>query len=168
MRCRLLPLLGVLVLSGAFVAVARAAFGITVLPATTTGTPVTLNGVDQTSSFTATITVSGALSTGWNITAWAPVPVSGVNTLAALVVPSQPTAGVCSGGGCNQPTPIGITWPVTVGTTAGGATKIYNANTATGKGTNTITVTFNIPVRAGALAASYTTTLTITGSASGP
>ena len=168
MRCRLLPLLGVLVLSGAFVAVARAAFGITVLPATTAGTPVTLNGLDQTSTFTATITVSGAVLTGWNITAWAPLPASGANTLAALVVPTQPTDGPCSGGACCQPTPIGITWPVTVGTTAGGATKIYNANTSTGKGTNTLTVTFNIPVPAGALAATYTTTLTIIGSNSGP
>ncbi len=168
MRRRLVLLLGALVLGCAFVAVARAAFGIAVLPATTTSSPVTLNGVDQVSTFTATITVSGAVLTGWNITAWAPLPVSGANTLGALVVPTQPTDGPCSGGACTQPTPIGITWPVTVGTTAGGATKIYNANTPTGKGTNTLTVTFNIPVPAGALAATYTTTLTIIGSNSGP
>jgi hypothetical protein len=165
-RALLLP--AVLLLGCTFVAAARAAFGIAVAPATVTASAVTLSGVDQVSSFTATITVSGAVNTGWNITAWAPIPTSGANTLAALVVPSQPTLGACSGGSCSLPTPIGITWPVGVGTTAGAATKIYNADVSTGKGTNTVTVTFNIPVPARSLPGSYTTTLTITGSASGP
>ncbi len=151
-----------------FVAAARAAFSISVLPATVTSSAVTLNGVDQTSTFAATITVSGAVNTGWNITAWAPLPTSGSNTLGTLVVPSQPTLGACSGGGCSLPTPTGITWPVTVGTTAGGATKIYNADVSTGKGTNTVNVTFNIPVLASALPGTYTTTLTVIGSNSGP
>ena len=169
MSSRALFLAGTVVLACTFVATARAVFGIAVAPTTAVGSPVTLNGVDQISNFTATITVSGAGTTGWNITAWAPLPVSGTNTLGALVVPTQPTAGVCSpSGSCNQPTPVGITWPVTVGTTSAGATKIYNANTSTGKGTNTITVTFNIPVFANALPGTYTTTLTITGSSSGP
>jgi hypothetical protein len=165
-RALLLP--AALLLGCTFVAAARAAFGIAVAPATVTASPVTLSGVDQVSSFTATITVSGAANTGWNITAWAPLPASGANTLAALVVPSQPTLGVCSGGGCNLPTPLGLTWPAAVGTTAGTATKIYNADVSTGKGTNTVTVTFNIPVPARALPGSYTTTLTIIGSNSGP
>ena len=90
------------------------------------------------------------------------------NILGALVVSSQPTLGACSGGGCSLPTPIGITWPVAVGTTAGTATKIYNADVSTGKGTNTVTVTFDISVPASALPGTYATTLTIIGSNSGP
>ena len=168
MNRRALLLAAVLLLGGTFVAAARAAFAIVVAPATAIGSPVTLSGVDQVSTFTAVITVSGAVNTGWNITAWAPLPASGANTLAALIVPSQPTLGPCSGGGCSLPTPVGITWPAAVGTTAGAATKIYNADVSTGKGTNTVTVTFNIPVPARSLPGSYTTTLTITGSASGP
>jgi hypothetical protein len=163
MNRRALLLAAVLLLGGTFVAAARAAFGIAVAPATVTASAVTLGGVDQVSTFTATITVSGAVNTGWNITAWAPLPTSGADTLSALVVPSQPTLGACSGGNCSLPTPIGITWPVDVGTTAGAATKIYNADVSTGKGTNTVTVTFNIPVPARSLPGSYTTTLTIIG-----
>jgi hypothetical protein len=161
-RALLLPV--VLLLACTFVAAARGAFGIAVAPATVTASAVTLSGVDQVSTFTATITVSGAVNTGWNITAWAPLPATGANTLAALVVPSEPTLGACSGGSCSLPTPVGITWPVAVGTTAGAATKIYNADVSTGKATNTVTVTFNIPVPARALPGTYTTTLTITGS----
>jgi hypothetical protein len=163
-----LPLLGALLLGCSFVAAARAAFGIAVLPATVTSSALTLNGVDQTSSFTATVTVSGATNTGWNLTAWAPLPVSGANTLGALVVATQPTLGACSGSGCNLPTPTGITWPVTLGTTSGTASKIYNANVSTGVGTNTVTITFKISVVAKALPGSYTTTLTVIGSSTGP
>ena len=168
MNRRALLLAAVLLLGGTFVAAARAAFGIAVAPPTVTASAVTLSGVDQVSTFTATITVSGAVNTGWNITAWAPLPASGANTLGALIIPSQPTLGACSGGACSLPTPIGIAWPAAVGTTAGAPTKIYNADVSTGKGTNTVTVTFDIPVRAGALPGSYTTTLTIIGSNSGP
>lgn len=165
---RTLSFLAALVLGCSFVAVANAAFGIAVLPASVTSSAVTLNGVDQTSTFTATVTVSGATATGWNLKAWAPLPVSGANTLGALVVGSQPTLGACSGSGCNLPTPTGITWPVTLGTTSGTASKIYNASVSTGIGTNTVTITFTISVLAKAIAGSYTTTLTIIGSSSGP
>ena len=165
---RTLPLLAALLLACALAAEARAAFGVAILPATVTSSAVTLNGVDQTTSFTTTITVSGAVNTGWNITAWAPLPLVGGNTLGALVVTAQPTLGACSGGGCNLPTPTGITWPVALGTTAGAAAKIYNAAVNTGKGTNTLTVIFDISVLAKALPGSYVTTLTIIGSSVGP
>jgi hypothetical protein len=154
-----------LLLACSFAAVARAAFGVSVLPATVTSSAVTLNGVDQTTSFTATVTVSGAVNTGWNVTAWAPLPTVGGNTLGALVIPSAPSVGTCTGGSCGQPVPIGLAaWPMTIGTTAGAATKIYNSDVSTGKGTNTMTFTFDISVLAKALPGSYTTTLTIGGS----
>jgi len=158
-------LITVLLLAGAFATASRAAFGVAILPATVTSSAVTLNGVDQTSTFTTTITPSGAVNTGWNITAWAPLPTVGGNNLGPLVLSSQPTLGACSpGGSCSLPTPIGITWPVTLGTTAGTAAKIYNADVSTGKGTNTITATFGFKVPANALPGSYVTTLTIIGS----
>ena len=157
-------LLGAMLLAGSFAAASRAAFGVAVAPTTVTSSAVTLNGVDQTSTFSATVTVSGAVNTGWNITAWAPLPTVGGNNLGPLVVSTQPTLGACSGGGCNLPTPIGMTWPVTLGTTSGAAVKIYNADVSTGKGTNTVTATFGFSVPANVLPGSYVTTLTIIGS----
>ena len=168
---RTLPLLAALLLACAFVAAARpAVFSVAILPATASTTAVTLNGVDQTPTFTATITVSGGSSaTGWNITAWAPLPLVSGNTLGALVVTAQPTLGACSpSGNCSLATPTGITWPVTLGTTAGAAAKIYNAQVSSGNGTNTLTVIFGVKVPASALPGSYTTTLTIIGSSVGP
>lgn len=159
---------GALLVGCVLVSTARGAFGISVAPTTATSSAVTLNGLDQTSTFTATITVSGAVNTGWNITAWAPLPTSGANVLGALAVATQPTLGPCSGGSCSAPTPVGITWPVALGTTAGTAAKIYNAAVSTGKGSNDVTVTFNISVPAKALPGTYSTTLTIIGSNSGP
>jgi hypothetical protein len=168
MRRRVLPVLAVSLLGCSFAAVARAAFAISVSPSSVTSSAVTLNGVDRTSTFAAVVTVSGAGTTGWNITAWAPLPVSGANTLGALVVATQPTLGACSGIGCNLPVPTGITWPVTLGTTSGTAAKIYNASASTGKVNNTVNITFSIPVLAKALPGTYTTTLTVIGSSTGP
>jgi hypothetical protein len=168
MRRRALSLLGALVLGCSFAAAARATFGIAVSPTTATSSGVTLNGVDRTSTFATVVTVSGAGATGWNITAWAPLPTSGSNTLSALKVATKPTLGACSGTGCNLPVTTGITWPVTLGTTSGTAAKIYNANVSTGVATNTVNVTFTIPVLASALPGSYTTTLTIIGTGTGP
>jgi hypothetical protein len=163
------PLFAALLLACTFAAASRAAFGVAILPATVTSSAVTLNGVDQTTTFSTTITVSGVTTNaGWNVTAWAPLPTVGGNTLGALAVTAQPTLGACSGGGCSLPTPTGITWPVTLGTTAGTAVKIYNAAANTGKQTNTLTVVFGMRVLASALPGSYTTTLTIIGSNAGP
>jgi hypothetical protein len=94
------------------------------------------------------------------------LPALGANVLGALVVPTQPTLGACSTGQCSLPIPSGITWPVTLGTTAPTATKIYNAQVGSGNKNNTVNVSFTIAVPASALAGSYTTTLTIVGAES--
>jgi len=165
---RTLPLLAVVLLACALAAVAGAAFGVST-PGSATSSGVTLNGVDKTSTFTTTITASGGTSTGWNISAWAPIPISGTKTLGALEVTAKPTLTACSGGGCSQPTLSGtITWPVTLGTTSPSAVKIYNAKANTGLGTNFLTVIFGVTVPASALPGSYSTTLTVIGSGAGP
>jgi hypothetical protein len=164
-------LLGALLLASTFAAVVQAAtFAVSVLPATVTSSAITLNGIDQKTSFSAAITVTaGSSVTGWNLTAWAPLPTSGANTLGALVVTTQPTLGACSpSGSCSLPVPAGITWPVTLGTTAGAAAKIYNAGVGSGNKDNIVNVTFDVNVPASALPGSYTTTLTIIGSSTGP
>ena len=167
---RTLPLLAALLLACAFAARAGApGFAVSISPVTVTSAGVTLNGVDQVSTFAATITASAGDSTvGWNITAWAPVPTSGGNTLGTLTVTAQPTLSACSLGQCSLAVPTGIIWPVTLGTTAGAPAKIYNAGVGSGNKTNTINVTFGVNVPAMALPGTYTTTLTIIGSGAGP
>ena len=115
-----------------------------------TSSAVTLNGLDQTSTFTETLATSSTTPfNGWHITAYAPVPTAtGGKSLSQLVVTAQPTLGACSGFQCSLPTPTGITWPVTLGTTAGAATKIYNAASATGEKNNSVIVIFGVPVTA--------------------
>jgi|GEM_PF-6553412 len=162
-------LLGAILLACAFAAARASGFAVSISPVTVTSAGVTLNGVDQVSTFAATITASAGDSTvGWNITAWAPVPTSGGNTLGTLTVTAQPTLSACSLGQCSLAVPTGIVWPVTLGTTAGAPAKIYNAGVGSGNKTNTINVTFGVNVPAMALPGTYTTTLTIIGSGAGP
>jgi hypothetical protein len=165
---RPVALLGSILLACSVTAAVHAAqFSLSIAPATATASAVTLNGVDQVSTFAETISVTGGSdTTGWQITAWAPLPTSGANVLGALVVPTQPTLGACSLGQCSLPIPTGITWPVTLGTTALTAAKIYNAGVGSGNKNNTVNVSFGVNIPAGALAGSYTTTLTIVGAES--
>jgi hypothetical protein len=164
-----LRLLAAVLLACAFAAVARAAVPTVSITPTSGPSSVTLNGVDQTTSFDTSISVSGGTSTGWNVTAWAPLPSAGTDTLGPLVVSTQPTlGGGCSpGGSCSNPNPTGLIWPVTLATTGGSPSKIYNARLNSGVGNNNLNVTFSVLVPAGALATTYSTTLTI-GSGSGP
>jgi hypothetical protein len=123
---------------------------------------VTLNGFDQQATFPATLTVTGGgKTTGWNITAWAPKPASGSNTLSAVYVASQPSAAPCTGNKCVDPTPTGLSWPITLGTSSGGAVKIYNAGLNTGTGSDPVSVPFTADVSANTLTGSYTTTITV-------
>jgi hypothetical protein len=158
----LLHLLAVVLLAGALAAAAHAAITLS-LTATSAPAATTLNGVDQTTSVDATITITGGTNAGWNITAWAPLPLLAGLTLGPLVVATQPVAGACTGGGCSVPNPTGITWPVTLGVTAGTASKIYNARVNSGNQNNSIDLTFTINVPASALPGDYSTTLTIVG-----
>lgn len=162
--------LALLAAIGAALAVADAgsgAVGIALSPTSTSTPTVTLNGVDQEPAVTIRMTVSGANQNGWKITAWAPVPTSSGKTLPALEVPSQPSQNACSGFGCTNAAPTGISWPVTLGTTSGAASKIYNAAAATGDGTIVINVPFGVTVPANALPGFYTTTIRVAIS-SGP
>jgi hypothetical protein len=146
----------------------EAAVSLSASPATATMSSVTLNGVDQTSNTTVSLTVTGASQSGWQISAWAPRPAGAGGTLSAVSVPTEPALSPCGGKNCTNPAPTGISWPVTLGTTSGAATKIYNADVHTGDGTITISVPFSVTVPANALAGTYTSTITLTIAASGP
>lgn len=123
--------------------------------------PVTLNGLDQTATATASLSVIDTANAGWALTAWAAPPSGSGGSLGSLVVASQPTTSACVEAGCTLPEPTGISWPVTVGTSSGSATKIYNAARHTGDGTSVVNVGFTVAVPANTLAGTYSTTITL-------
>lgn len=136
----------------------------TTSPVTAPG--VTLNGDDQTKTFTIVSQVQytgGQNTAGWNIQASSTTLTSGSNTLPAL----QVTAGTfaCASSCTTNPT-SSVTYPVTLSTTA---QRIYNAAANTGRGTFNVTNTFQITYPANAIASAtpYSCTVTLTG-ATGP
>lgn len=143
------------------------AFSVTVNTADPVTAPgVTLNGVDQSQTFTISIGVSDAnpgSGNGWHVDTSATTPSNGANTLPALIV-TDVVAGTCSGGSCAQPTNH-ITWPITLSTTA---QKIFNADVGTGTKSQSLTATFKITYPANAVAVTYSSTVTITGQNNGP
>jgi hypothetical protein len=135
----------------------------TASPVTAPG--VTLNGDDQTKTFTMsyTVTNTGAGNTvGWNVQVSSTTLTSSGKTLPAMQVTGVSSAN-CTGSGCVNPT-NSITWPMTLSTTAA---KIFNAAANTGKGSVVLTPTYQVSYPANALPGTYTATVTV-AVASGP
>jgi hypothetical protein len=151
----------------AWVSGARALTVVIPLQGSITTPTVTLNGLDQTTTATSTLTVVDTGDDGWALTAWAPQPSGSNGSLGGLTVQGTPSASGCTGLGCTRPRPTGISWPVTLGTSSGGAAKIYNAADNSGFGTNFVSVDFSVSVPANARAGTYSTTITL-AVASGP
>jgi hypothetical protein len=143
------------------------AFSVSLTTASPFAAPgVTLNGVDQTQTFTLSISVldpNPGSGLGWNVSMAATAPANGAKTLPALVV-TNVIAAACSGGTCVNPTNT-VTWPVSL--TAGGV-KIFNAAIGTGTKTNALTPTVQITYPANALPLTYSSTVTVTGINNGP
>jgi hypothetical protein len=159
-------LLAVLLLLATPSTAGAAAFNFTVNTASPVTAPgITLNGDDQTTTFTMSYTVAytgNGNNAGWNVQAASTPLTSGANTLPALQVTGVTSAN-CSGGGCVNPT-NSITWPVTLSTTS---TRIFNAASKTGQGTVVLTATYQVSYPANALPGTYSATVTLTG-ATGP
>lgn len=143
---------------------AHAAFSLTVLGNATFS--VTLNGADQTRSYTLPLQVTQtdagtSGNAGWNLTI-ASTQFSGAGgaTLPTNATSITGVAASCAQGTCTNATNT-VAYPLA--TTAGGATvKFYNASLNTGKGVFNITPTFATAVAANRDATSYTSTLTLT------
>jgi hypothetical protein len=138
-----------------------------VAPATAATTPITLNGLDQTSPYTMALdaddnTGSGA---GWNLTITSTIFTSGapVHTLSAAASSLTGVTAVCSGpGACTNPTNA-IGYPVAVPAGAGppAAVKFFNAAVNTGMGNFTVTPTIVVSFPASTFAGTYTCTVTL-------
>jgi hypothetical protein len=142
---------------------AAATFTFTVSTASPVTAPgVTLNGVDQTKTFTIVTRVAytGAGNTaGWKVQASSTVPTSGSNTLPYFTV----TAGsfACAFSCTTNPTTSGIGFPITL---SGTAQTIYNAAANTGRGTFDITSTYQVSYAANKFPGTYAATVTLVGS----
>jgi hypothetical protein len=151
----------------ALLACAGAARAIAVAASPTTASvSVTLNGDDQVATFTIRSTVTSTPSTGWSLSAYAAAPTGTPGTLSPLTVTGLSSAS-CGNGRCNVSVPTSaitsLSWPISLGTTAGTATKFWNADVGTGDNKNQYVDTdFGVPVTADEFPGTYTTTLNIT------
>lgn len=152
----------------AALALAPAAYAATFNFSVTTTSPVTvagvtLNGDDQTKTFTIVSSVQytgGQNTAGWKVQASATTPTAGTNTLPAL----QVTAGsfTCASSCTTNPdNPIGASYPITM---TGTAATIYNASANKGQGTFNVTSTFQETFPANIFPGTYASTVTLVGS----
>jgi hypothetical protein len=147
------------------------------LSLTTSATPsfgITLDGTDQTASYTVPTTVTDATGSGngWNLTITSTQFTTGggsPSTLATTASSISSVANSCVGGStCTLPTNgIATGQTVPAAGTPPAAVKYFNAAAATGRGKFTNTPTIAVALPASTLAGSYSSTLTLSA-VSGP
>ncbi len=169
-------LIVVLALNGSAVSFADSTTGtltvnggtLTEVNATTPTPSVTLNGTDQTVTYTLAITATDATDsgTGWNLTITSTQFSTGGGTPKTLSTTASTITGVtsvCVGGStCTNPT-NSVPYPLTVpaGSTAPTAVEFFNAAVNSGMGKFTVTPTIKVAVPANAYAGTYTSTITL-------
>jgi hypothetical protein len=120
----------------------------------------TLDGTDQTATYAPILGVVDARGTGagWNLQISATTFSDGSgHTLAQGTVAS--VAQACKAGStCTVATSSGITYPLTIGTTAA---KFFSAALNTGLGKIDVTPTINVAIPGNAYAGTYTSTVTL-------
>jgi hypothetical protein len=136
----------------------------------TSATPsfsATLDGTDQTPTYTLPLTVTEARGTGagWNLTVTSTQFTTGGGTPKTLSTTASSVASVtssCATGTCTSPT-NSVTYPVGLpaGSTPPTAVKFFNAAANTGMGKFTITPTVNVSVPANTFAGAYSSTVTL-------
>ena len=132
----------------------------------------TLDGTDQTVSYSVPLTLTDARGTGagWNLTLTSTTFNDGsghtLSTSASTVASATVTC--VAGGTCTTPINA-ITYPVTVpaAVSAPAAVKVFNSAANTGMGRFTITPSINVAIPGNSYAGSYTSTLTV-AAVSGP
>ena len=126
----------------------------------------TLDGTDQTASYSPVLGVVDARGTGagWNLTISATSFSDGSgHTLAPGTVTAAAQA--ChTGSSCTAATSSGITYPLTI---TGTAAKLFNAAANTGLGKIDVTPTIQVSIPGNAYAGTYTSTVTL-AAATGP
>ena len=129
-------------------------------------TPVTLNGSDQTTSYSLGLTVTDARGSGagWNLTITSTTFTSSGHSLPTTASSITGVSALCvANTTCTNPTSSGVTYPLGVpaAATAPTAVKFYNAAGNTGMGSFTITPTVTISIPANTFTGSYTSTVSV-------
>ena len=128
-------------------------------------TSVTLDGTNQTETFSVPITVNDDTGSGagWDLTVSLTAFTNSGHTLSASAAQISTQPGIaCSGSGtCTNPTVSGVSYPLVL--TADGSTtsKFFNASANTGMGHFTITPAFAVTIPADSYAGTYSSTLTV-------
>jgi len=128
---------------------------------------LTLNGTDQTVSYTLTFSLNDLSVLGWNVTITSTQFNTGATPTRTLSTATSSVTGVtavCTGGQiCTTMPQNAVTYPVAVpaGNTAPTAVKFYNASAASGIGTFDISTTIKITVPANTYSGTYTSTITL-------
>jgi hypothetical protein len=140
----------------------------------TSATPsfgVSLDGTDQTATYTvpATVTDATGSDSGWNLTVTSTQFTTGSQTLATTASTVTGVTNTCVGGSTCTAATNAITYPVTVPAagTPPAAVKFFNAAASTGAGKFTNTPTITVAVPANTHAGVYSSTLTL-AAVSGP
>ena len=140
--------------------------------ATASVSAVTLDGTDQSQSYTVPLSITDARGSGagWNATITSTTFTdASSHTLGTTASSLTGVSSSCvAGGSCTNPTNA-VTYPLTVpaGATAPAAVKFFNAAANTGMGRFTVTPTISVTVPGNAYAGTYSSTVTV-AVASGP
>lgn len=135
-----------------------------------TGSPnfsMTLNGSDQTISYTLGVGVDNVSVLGWNLTVTSTQFATGTTPVHTLPMTNSFITGVqatCSQGQiCTSLPQNTVTYPITlpIGNPAPTPVKFYNAGNTSGVGTFDISATITIPVPANSYAGTYNNTFTV-------
>jgi WxL domain surface cell wall-binding len=126
----------------------------------------TLDGTDQTASYAPLLGIVDARGTGagWNLTIAATTFSDGAGHTLAPGAVSSVAAACHAGSTCTAATSSGITYPLTIGSTA---SKLFNAALNTGLGKIDVTPTIAVAIPGNAYAGTYTSTVTL-AAVSGP
>jgi putative surface cell wall-binding protein len=155
----------------ATVGVTASVVGGSTLSVAANGTPsfsLTLNGDDQTKTYTLPVQVVDARGLasggGWNLTITSTTFSDGAgHSLAANASNVTGVAPTCATGStCNLPTNA-IAYPLAVpaAASAPAAVKFYNAASPTGRGRVNVNAAVNVDVPANTIAGTYTSTVTV-------
>lgn len=126
----------------------------------------TIDGSDQTVSYSPVLGVVDARGSGagWNVTISSTTYSDGSGHTLQPGSVTGVTQGCHSGSSCTAATSSGITYPLSLTTTAA---KLFNAAAATGMGKVDLTPTVEVQIPGNAYAGTYTSTLTL-ATVSGP
>lgn len=126
---------------------------------------VTLNGTDQTPSYTMPMTVTDATGSGagWNVTVTSTAFTTGTKSLANAASTVTAVSSACvAATTCTNPT-NSTTYPLTVpaAATPPTAVKLFNSALNSGLGSFTLTPTVQVAIPANTFAGTYTSTITL-------